>query len=99
MAALGHASTHTPQSMHVSASTTARLPSILIASTGQDSTHGPQPEHLSASIIAAINSNYPPDWFGSYAHLARTINRHHERATNDYFYIGAESSLVIEVFL
>jgi hypothetical protein len=54
IAPVGHSSTHAPQSMHSSASTTATSPSIVIASEGHTSTQEPHPEQESASTIAAM---------------------------------------------
>src|SRR5690606_9689518 len=44
IAPVGHSSTHAPQSMHSSESTTATSPSIVIASEGHTSTQEPHPE-------------------------------------------------------
>jgi hypothetical protein len=54
MASTGHSSTQTPQSTHLSASTTALPSCISMASLGQQSTHAPHPVQVPLSTFAGI---------------------------------------------
>jgi hypothetical protein len=57
IASTGQASKHAPQSMQVSASTTALSSSILSASTGHVSMQAPHPMQVSLLILTAITSS------------------------------------------
>jgi hypothetical protein len=54
IASTGQVSTQTPQSTQASASTTALLLTIFIASLGHSETHDSQPVHFSLSTLAGI---------------------------------------------
>jgi hypothetical protein len=57
MASSGQTSTHVPQSLQVSGSTTAFSSFMEIASTGHDSTQVSQPVHFSGSMIVAMTDS------------------------------------------
>jgi hypothetical protein len=66
IASAGQASTHIPQSMHNSLSTSAFASTILIASLGHSGTHDSQPVHLPLFTFAGISrtlSKKNNNWF------------------------------------